>query len=158
MPSIGFVVKPERTVSKLNDILSEFEGLDERERFELLAEFSRKLPELPERYKAERDAGLHRVPECRTPVFLWIDLADGRVDLHAYVAPEAPTVVGFVAILLEAFQGATPDQVEAAPNDLLERLGIARRLGMTRLPGLNAVLQRVKSQVRKARIEVAGSK
>src|SRR5215831_19559083 len=88
---------------KLDEIVAEFADLDPRERLELLLEFAENLPPLPERYQAQRDAGLHRVPECQTPVFIWVELIDGNVHIDADVAPEAPTVKGFVGILVDAF-------------------------------------------------------
>ena len=74
------------------------------------------------------------------------------MSIHAYVAPEAPTVKGFVSILVEAFNGTMSDEVAAAPADLLHRLGLAELLGMNRLRGLNAVQQRLKNQIGKAAV------
>ena len=139
-------------MSKLDAIIEEFQDLAARDRLELLLDFAEKLAELPEAYQAERDAGLHRIPECMTPTFLWVQCISGRVSIHAYVAPEAPTVKGFVSILVEAFNGTRPDEVAAVPADLLHRLGLAELLGMNRLRGLNAVQQRLKNQIGKAAV------
>lgn len=139
-------------MSKLDAIIEEFQDLDARDRLELLLDFAEKLPELPEAYQAERDAGLHRVPECMTPTFLWVQCLNGRVSIHAYVAPEAPTVKGFVSILVDAFNGTLPDEFATAPADLLHRLGLAELLGMNRLRGLNAVQQRLKNEIGKAAV------
>ena len=100
---------------KLDDIVAEFADLEPRERLELLLEFAENLPPLPERYRAERDAGLHRIVECQTPTFIWVELVDGHVQIFADVAPEAPTVKGFVGILVDAFNGQTPETVLATP-------------------------------------------
>jgi cysteine desulfuration protein SufE len=134
-------------MTKLDAIITEFDGLDYQERLELLLDFAEHLPELPEHYREERDAGTGKVPECMTPVFMWIDVMDGKVQLIADVAPEAPTVKGFVAILVEAWNGATPAEVAAAPQDILCQMGLADKLGMTRLRGLNAIVQRIKREV-----------
>jgi cysteine desulfuration protein SufE len=134
-------------MTKLDEIITEFDGLDYQERLELLLDFAENLPELPEHYREERDAGIGRVPECMTPVFMWIDVVNEKVQLIADVAPEAPTVKGFVAILVEAWNGATPAEVAAAPQDILRQMGLADKLGMTRLRGLNAIVQRIKREV-----------
>ena len=139
-------------MSKLDAIIEEFQDLEARDRLDLLLDFAEKLAELPAAYQAERDAGLHRIPECMTPTFLWVQCISGRVSIHAYVAPEAPTVKGFVSILVEAFNGTMSDEVAAAPADLLHRLGLAELLGMNRLRGLNAVQQRLKNQIGKAAV------
>src|SRR5262245_141172 len=93
---------------KLDKIAAEFAELEPRERLELLLEFAEGLPELPPQYQAQRDAGEHRVHECQTPVFIWVELVDRRLKICAYVAPEAPTVKGFVGILVDAFSGGAP--------------------------------------------------
>ena len=104
----------------MNEIVAEFADLEPRERLELLLEFAENLPPLPQRYEAERDAGLHRIAECQTPIFIWVELSRRpSVQLHAYVAPEAPTVKGFVGILVDAFNGQRPKTVLATPPDLL---------------------------------------
>jgi cysteine desulfuration protein SufE len=131
-------------VSKLNETIAEFAELEPRERLELLAEYADSLPPLPPRYQAEKDRGEHRVHECQTPVFLWVELTEGRVQVFADVAPEAPTVKGFVNILAEAFSGATVDEVLTAPPDLLQRLGLVQALGMMRMHGLQAVLNHIR--------------
>jgi cysteine desulfuration protein SufE len=135
---------------KLSQIVEEFAELEPRERLELLLDFAENLPPLPPQYEARRLAGEHRVHECQTPVFLWTDVEDGRVQIHAWVAPEAPTVKGFVGVLREAFDDATPEEVEAVEPNLLHRLGLVESLGMQRMRGLNAILYYVRQQVRKA--------
>lgn len=140
---------------RLNEIIDAFIDADPELRAELLIDYSRRLPALPERLKAERDAGLHRVPECQTPVFLWVEY-DGRVHIHADVAEEAPTVKGFVSLLAHAFEGATPDEVAGAPSDLVQQLGLAELVRMTRAIGLSAVLNRIKREVAR-RAEVSAT-
>lgn len=135
---------------RLNQIADEFADLDPRERLELLLDFAERLPPLPEKYQAERDAGLHRVRECQTPVFLWVELHDGRVELIADVAPEAPTVKGFVSLLREAFQAAPAAEVLAVDQALVQRLGLAEALGMVRMRGLVSILFAVRRYVQAA--------
>jgi cysteine desulfuration protein SufE len=133
--------------NKLDSIVEQFAELEPRERLELLLEFAEGLPPLPARFQAERDRADHRVHECQTAVFLWVEVIEGRVQLHAEVAPEAPTVQGFVGILVEAFSGATPEEVLAAPPDLLQRLGLVESLGMVRMRGLQAIFTRIRREV-----------
>jgi cysteine desulfuration protein SufE len=136
--------------TKLDRIVAEFADLEPRERLELLLEFAEGLPPLPPRYQEERDRGEHRVHECQTPVFLWVEVQDGRVQVFGDVAPEAPTVKGFVGILADAFSGATPDEVLGVEPNLLHRLGLIEALGMMRMRGLQAILFMIREQVRRA--------
>lgn len=134
---------------RLNEIAAEFSDLAPRERLELLLDFAEGLPELPEELRAERDAADHRVHECMTPVYLWVFAENGRLRIHAEVAPEAPTVKGFVGILADAFSGAAPDEVLRVAPDVLRRLGLIEALGMVRMRGLSAILNRIQAEARR---------
>jgi cysteine desulfuration protein SufE len=139
---------------QLQQIVSELGAADRQERIEFLIDFARNLPPLPERLVPLKDAA-HRVEECQTPVFLFVELADGRLEVQADVPIETPTVRGFVAILVEGLQGATVDQVLSIPNDLIEQLGLPEILGMLRMRGLHAVLGRLKAEVTRAAMAAA---
>ena len=47
--------------NKLDELKREFDELDVRDRLEMLLDFSDELPDLPESYRAQRDAGENRV-------------------------------------------------------------------------------------------------
>ena len=85
-----------------------------------------------------------------SPVFVFAELDDGRVALHADAPVEAPTVRGFVAMLVEGLDDSTVEEILAVPNDLVERSGVAEILGMQRIGGLAAVVRRVKGIVARA--------
>jgi cysteine desulfuration protein SufE len=133
--------------NRLDEIVAEFADLEPRERLELLLDFADGLPALPREYQASRDAGENRVHECQTPVYLWVKVKNGRVEVYADVAEDAPTVRGFVGVLIEAFFGADPGEVVAVKSNLLARLGLMEALGMVRMRGLTAVLNRIRSEV-----------
>lgn len=136
--------------TKLDRIAEEFAGLDPRERLELLLEYAESLPPLPPKYDEAKRRGEHRVHECQTPVFLWVEVDGGLVHVYGDVAPEAPTVKGFVGILVDAFSGERPENVLAVQPDLLSRMGLVQALGMMRMRGLQAILARIRDQVRRA--------
>jgi cysteine desulfuration protein SufE len=131
----------------LETIIPRFKAADRTTRLETLLDYSRKLPPLPERLEAEKERGEHRVHECQTPVFLWVELVDGKVHIHADVPRESPTVRGFISLLARTLEGAAPDDVARIPDDLLDQLGLSETLGMTRTQGLTAILQRIKRTV-----------
>jgi cysteine desulfuration protein SufE len=132
-------------MSTLDRTFERFRTADRQTRLELLLDYAKKLPPLPERFLAARDQGLNLVPECQSPVFIWVERVGEGLQLYGDVPRESPTVRGFVALLERAIRGATPNEVAAIPNDLLEQLGLIEALGMTRVHGLTAVLQRVKA-------------
>ncbi len=76
----------------LDTLIPRFKAADRQTRLETLLDYSKKLPPLPERYEAEKAQGRNMVEECQTPVYLWVEVADGRVHIHADVPRESPTV------------------------------------------------------------------
>lgn len=136
--------------ARLEEIFEEFGDLEPQERLELLLDFADELPPLPERFQAEMDTGEHRVHECQTEVHLWVEVQDGRVQLYTHVAEEAPTVKGFLGILVNAFSGASPQEILEVKPTLLQRLGLTEALGMVRMRGLSGVMNRVRREVEQA--------
>jgi cysteine desulfuration protein SufE len=135
---------------RLDNLIPRFQAADQQTRLETLLDYSKKLPPLPERYQAEKDLGHNMVEECQTPVYLWVELNDGRVHIYADVPRESPTVRGFVSLLAGTLEGQTADVVASLPLDLLDQLGLSETLGMTRTQGLTAILHRIKSSVASA--------
>jgi cysteine desulfuration protein SufE len=131
-------------IPALDKAIQRFGTSDRETRLELLLDYARRLPELPERFRAARDQGLYNVPECQSPVFLLLERENGGVVLHADAPREAPTVRGFVSLLARTLQGAPAAEVAELPADLLERLGLTEALGMTRMHGLTAMVGRLK--------------
>jgi cysteine desulfuration protein SufE len=135
------------SMPSIDTIIPRFQAADRTTRLETLLDYSRKLPPLPERLEEEKARGEHRVHECQTPVFLWVEIENGQVHIHADVPRESPTVRGFVSLLARALDGAPPDAVAQIPDDLLDQLGLSETLGMTRTQGLTAILHRIKRSV-----------
>jgi cysteine desulfuration protein SufE len=128
----------------LDKIIRRFQASDKQTRLELLLDYSRKLPELPARFHAARAQGVNRVPECQSPVFLFLERDGAGVALHADAPREAPTVRGFISLLSRSVQGASPAAVAELPPDILDQLGLAEALGMTRMQGLAAMVGRIR--------------
>ncbi|MFW6060747.1 MAG: SufE family protein [Phycisphaeraceae bacterium] len=134
---------------KLNEITDLFQSVEPDMRLELLLDYANRLPPLPERLLAEADSDAHRVHECQTPLFLWVEPSaqgDDRVDIHIQVAEEAPTVKGIASILVEAYSGQPAAEVTEIPSDLLNRLGLGEAIRMTRIVGLSALLARIRRE------------
>jgi cysteine desulfuration protein SufE len=129
-------------------IVEDFRALSERDRLQLLLDFSRELPPLPPELEAHRDA-MEPVPECQSPVFLRVDVdPDSRVHLWFDAPREAPTTRGFASILREGLDGLTAPEVLAVPDDVPDRLGIGSAVSPLRLRGMAGMLARIKRQVR----------
>lgn len=136
-------------MNKLEEIIGQFQNADLQETLELLLDYSEDLSPIPKRFSGELDREASRVPECETPVYIWVEIKNNAVEIHADVPPESPTVRGLVSILVTAFNGVTPEAVELAPADLLTQLKLAQKLGTRRMYGLGAVYNKIKSEVKK---------
>jgi cysteine desulfuration protein SufE len=132
----------------LAEIRDDFLALDQRERLQLLLEFSNALPALPDRYKDHPDL-LERVEECQSPVFIFVEVDDASV-VHVFVTapPEAPTTRGFASILAEGLKGLNVDEVLAVPPDYPLTIGLTEAVSPLRIRGMMALLGRIQRQVR----------
>ena len=79
---------------RLQEIVDDFHDVPDKDRLQLLLEFSQDLPALPERYAEHRDR-MEPVPECQTPLFLAVEVdPEGTVHLFFDAPLEAPTTPG----------------------------------------------------------------
>ncbi|TPW70889.1 SufE family protein [Schumannella sp. 10F1B-5-1] len=134
----------------LAEIREDFLAITQPERLQLLLEFSRELPALPQRYADHPDL-LERVEECQSPVFIFTEVdAEGRVHLHATAPEQAPTTRGFASILAQGLDGLEVDVMLAIPDDFPFELGLTDAVSPLRLRGMVGMLGRAKRQVRQA--------
>lgn len=140
----------------LDSIVQDLADADRQERIEILIDFAKTLPPLPDRLLVHKDAS-HRVEECQSPVYLFVELEGDRVALHADAPIEAPTVRGFVSLLVQGLDGASAEEILSVKPDLIERIGLPEILGMLRVRGLSGVLARVKGEVTRALMARAGA-
>ncbi|MCX2747887.1 SufE family protein [Arthrobacter sp. MI7-26] len=134
----------------LAEIVDDFQALTEPDRLQLLLDFSRGLPALPERLLDHPEL-LEQVVECQSPLFLTIE-QEKNPDGVAYrlffkAPPEAPTTRGFAGVLHEGLDGLTAAEILAVPDDMPELLGLTRAITPLRMRGMTAMLGRIKRKV-----------
>lgn len=134
---------------KLNELAADFEDLDDEEKLELLVELSDELPPATQGRTAGPESDDCRVQECQTPVYLWVDVAGGRVQIEADVPKKSPTVRGLVTVMVQGLCGATPEEIATIPDDMIAHLGLQRALGMQRQQGFRGVIARIKREVQR---------
>jgi cysteine desulfuration protein SufE len=135
---------------RLLRLVDVFAGAPKEVRLQALLDYSRRLPDVPERLAARPEL-LEVVPECQTP-FALIAEGDGEaVHLHFRVPAESPTVRGFAGILHEALDGSPVDEILGAPNDFYLRMGLQEAVSGQRLRGMGAILARLKRRVAELR-------
>jgi cysteine desulfuration protein SufE len=133
--------------SSLAEIRDDFLALEQRDRLEMLLEFSNELPELPERYQQHPDL-FERVVECQSPVFIFVEVTGGVVHLFATAPKESPTTRGFASILVQGIDGLSVEEVLGIPDDFPNTIGLTEAVSPLRIRGMTALLGRTKRQIR----------
>ncbi|CAM3041120.1 SufE family protein [Prescottella defluvii] len=130
----------------LAEIVDDFAAVGAQDKLQLLLEFSRELAPLPA--ELEQDA-MEPVPECQSPLFLFVDSSDReKVRLHFSAPAEAPTTRGFASILHQGLDGHSAATILAVPDDFYADLGLADAVSPLRLRGMSAMLARIKRHLR----------
>ena len=141
---------------KLHELLTDFAESEPEEALEMLIDYAERLPPLSAGRVGEGQPAQCRIQECQTPVYLWVEVSNGRVQLEALVPEKSPTVRGFVALLVEGISGASPTEVKELPDDFLPLLGLSETLGMTRQKGFRGIVTRIKRGVAQDKVENSG--
>jgi cysteine desulfuration protein SufE len=127
-------------------IADDFSSLVGNEKLELLIEISEKLPPLPERYVDHPDL-MERVEECQSPVYLFVEVNEGLVNVFLTAPREAPTTRAFAGILHSALDGESVETVLNFDDDYPSMLGITELVSPLRMRGIRGMLARIKRQV-----------
>lgn len=128
-------------------LIEDFQAIGVKDRLNLLLEFSENLPTLPDRYVDHPDL-LERVEECQSPIFLFVEVSGGLVNLFFSAPPEAPTTRGFASILHSVIDGLTIQEVLDFDDDFPSNIGLTEAVSPLRIRGMRGMLARIKRQVR----------
>jgi cysteine desulfuration protein SufE len=130
----------------LAEVVGDFAEVQGEDKLKLLLEFAEDLPDLPAELQ---EAAMEPVPECQSPLFLHVDVADRqRVRLFFSAPAEAPTTRGFASILAAGLDEQPADDILAVPGDFYTELGLAALISPLRLRGMSAMLTRIKRRLR----------
>ncbi len=130
-----------------DSLIHDFNSISVKDRLNLLLEFSENLPALPERYSEHPDL-LERVEECQSPIYLFVEVNSGVVNLFFTAPAEAPTTRGFASILHAAMDGLTVEETLAVDDDFPSKIGLSEAVSPLRIRGMRGMLARIKRQVR----------
>ncbi|KAA0960920.1 SufE family protein [Microbacterium sp. ANT_H45B] len=139
-----------RVPDTLTEIRDGFLETPEADRLLLLLEYSDELPEVSEDV-ANHPEMCERVAECQSPVYIYVEVDEGIVTMHATAPPEAPTTRGFASILVQGISGLTADEVLAIPDDYPQSIGLTKAVSPLRIGGMTGMLMRAKKQVSQKR-------
>jgi cysteine desulfuration protein SufE len=132
-------------IAQAQELIEDFNSFALKDRLQLLLEFSENLPALPEKYADHPDL-LERVEECQSPVYLFVEVNDGKVDLFFTAPEEAPTTRGFASILHSVLNGSSVSDLLSFDDDFPSKLGLAEAVSPLRMRGMRAMLARIKRQ------------
>ena len=138
--------EPRAMPPALAEVVSDFKAVEGQDKLAMLLEFANDLPALPADLE---EAAMEPVPECQSPLFLYVDADDrAQVRLHFSAPAEAPTTRGFAAILATGLDGQSAADILAVPDDFYSDLGLAALISPLRLRGMSAMLARIKNRLR----------
>jgi cysteine desulfuration protein SufE len=125
-------------MNSLSDILEEYEFLDGDDRYRLLIELGRELPDMPGALKT--DATLVR--GCSASVWVYPGQTDGK-SLEFLADSNAAITKGIIALVLKTVHGktaadvlATDIEAELSPFDLKNQLSSNRTQGIPNMIAL----------------------
>jgi cysteine desulfuration protein SufE len=131
-------------------IVEDFESIESAHRLELLLDYSNQLADLPPRYADHPDL-LERVEECQSPVYLFVEVNDDKVQLFLTAPREAPTTRAFASILHQALDGQRVQSVLDFDDDFPSMLNLTELVSPLRMRGMRGMLARIKRQVTEKR-------
>lgn len=111
---------------------------DWEDRYREIIQLGRKLPELPEEHRIEKN----KVKGCQSQVWMHAGLEDGTVVFRA--DSDAAIVRGLIAILVEVYSEEPPDAILETPPSFIDDLGLSSHLSQNRANGLSAMIKQMK--------------
>ncbi len=125
--------------SRQADIVNRFSQYASWEdRYRVIIAMGKSLPPLDDKYKCDEN----KVQGCQSQVWIHAELNDqGQV---IYMADsDALIVKGLVALLLEVYSEASPDDILTTPVEFIKELGLAGHLSPSRSNGLYSMLKQI---------------
>jgi len=122
-----------------DEIIEEFEVFDDwMDRYQLIIDYGRGLPVMPEADKNDRNL----IDGCQSKVWFTVKVEDGKLFFTG--ASDALLVKGIVALLIEVLSGHTPKEIIDANLYFIDRIGLREHLSPTRSNGVAAMLKQMK--------------
>jgi cysteine desulfuration protein SufE len=129
---------------QLQEIVDDIASMSKDEKLETLIAYAESFPELPERFKAEKEK-MEAVPECMTPVFIIAEKdANGKIVFHFDIPKQSPTVRGLASILLNGLNGCSIEEIISVPADFYFPMNLQEAISQQRINGFIGVLAHMK--------------
>lgn len=128
----------------LQELVDTFEFIEDwEERYRILIDLGRNLPDFPEEEKVEAN----RVEGCTSNVWLICERSGEEPERLEFRADsDAFIVKGLIAIVLMAYSGRRPEEIQEIDiSDVFDRLGLSQNLSPNRRDGFYAMVTRIRS-------------
>lgn len=127
-----------------NEIIEEFNFLDDWvDRYELIIDYGKNLPTLPEADKTDNNL----IDGCQSKVWLTAELDRSNPDKPIVIFhgdSDALLVRGIVALLIRVLSGHTPKEIVDANLFFIDKIGLQEHLSPTRNNGVVAMLKQMR--------------
>ncbi len=122
-----------------NQLIADFSAIKSwEERYKKVIDLGKTLPKLADTLYDDK----YLVKGCQSRVWLHAQRsADGKVELMA--DSDAMIVKGLVAILLQVYSSASPDEILANPPQFISELGFQSHLSPSRANGLMSMVKQI---------------
>ncbi|WP_193371459.1 SufE family protein [Pelagibius marinus] len=130
--------------SRIEELIGNFSFLDDWEdRFRYLIDLGRKLEPMDEALKTEET----KVRGCTSQVWIVDEVRPGSPPtLHFIADSDAHIVKGLIAVLMEIYDGRTPEEILAADiKGAIGKLGFEQHLSPNRANGLFSMVERIRA-------------
>ena len=133
------------------EIISEFEGLEDLEKYEYLIELAKILPKMPEEYKTPEN----KVTGCQSRTWLALDKKNSQTNFQDNSQENSRTfsffgfsdsqlVSGLIALLWRVYHGQDHETVRQTKLFFLEEIGLNQLLTVGRREGFWQIQQKIK--------------
>ncbi len=133
--------------SRVAELIDNFSFLDDWEdRFRYLIDLGRKLEPMDEALKTEEN----KVRGCTSQVWIVDEVRPGTSTqaptLHFIADSDAHIVKGLIAVLMEIYDGRTPEEILAVDiKGAIGQLGFEQHLSPNRANGLFSMVERIRA-------------
>ncbi|MEO3429175.1 SufE family protein [Pelagibius sp. CAU 1746] len=130
--------------SRVEELIGNFSFLDDWEdRFRYVIDLGRKLEPMDEALKTEET----KVRGCTSQVWIVDEVRPGTPPtLHFIADSDAHIVKGLIAVLMEIYDGRTPEEILAVDiKGAIGQLGFEQHLSPNRANGLFSMVERIRA-------------
>jgi cysteine desulfuration protein SufE len=126
------------------DELNSVEDLTDK--YEILIDLGKKVPEIPDPEKNERNF----IRGCQSVVHVYGGLEEGKMQFHGHA--DALVVNGLLALLVLGLSGLSPEEFLAVSPDFIKQTGVVKTLTPSRVNGFYNIHQAMKHLAEQARL------